>query len=593
MRGWLAGSGGKAALIAAGCLLIAILVIPLTRTALLESVSVHFGGWSYSDNGPYDAGTWGPVEQPSEAIGADGALIEMFSNDNAAYDESFVNRHPYDLRIRSLYIGKILQFKGLPLEPDASPERIRKYEAAMSKLKSLVPIIEQAESQDEENAFFPLAKAVALEYLEDRPAAISALRQALSLPNYNDYWHESYSLYAAQQSGLLYRVRPVFSDSIHLDELNRFAARLAKSSGAGAIEIRGLLLNCLAKSAAGAQTSGELEAITRSLQSSIVPSYTSLRSTLGRSPNQGDIFRELVRFQDSLRRSGFKLDYELSAFYGSEPGRSFFDGSIFTEFFGDSWHEALDITYTFYDNAVVTTLLILEAVVGIAVFGIVLLPIRRLKSLTVPPIGIPAMIAIVASAAAAVSEGYISSPMFFVATCYVLAFVLSFNEKPRWVSLAAGLFTTICAFSFLAITEGSENYLVPAVAYSICLPLYARAWKWRIDKGWIFPALAVAAAGLAVTGSIPEPFLDRAMHFATVALFAIFGVSLWFRCEVFEASKRLLRSMPFAVLLSMIALLISVAWQAFLTHEIDLQISGEAEYTQRWKSNIREIVRSP
>jgi len=587
MRERMTGAG-KGAIIVATFILFAIIIVPATRTGFLESLSVHFGGWTYSDNGPYDAGTWGPVEQLTEAVGADGALIEMLSNDRAAYDESFVIRHPNDLRIRSLYIAKILQFKGLPLEPDASPEKVHKHEEARSKLKSLIPIIKQAEAQDFENAFFPLVRAVASEYLGDRPAAISALRQALSLPSYNDYWHESYSLYAAKQSGSLYRVRPMFNDSMHLHEIYRFAVRLANSNGADAIEMRGLLLKCLVKSAAGAQTSGDLEAITWILQSSIVPSYTSLKSTLGRYPNKGDTFRELVRFQESLRRSGFVLDYDLAAFYGSGPDASFNESGIL----GRGWYEALDITYTFYVNSVVVTLMILEAIVGIAVFGIILLPIGRLKSLTLPPIGIPAMIAIVASVAAAVSEGYISAPMAFVGACYVIAFVLSFNKEPHWTSLAAGLFATICAFSFLAITEGSENYLVPAVAYAICLPVYARSWKWQIDKGWIFPTLAVAAVGLAVTGSMPEPFLDRAMHFATVALFALFGVSLWFRCEVFEAPKRLLRSLPFAVLLSMIALLISIAWQAFLIHEIDRQISGEAEYTKRWKSNIREVVNS-
>lgn len=587
MRKWLGRLGAqKAALYTSAALLILIIAVPQTNTCLRESLSVHFGDWAFSDNGPYDMDTWGPVTTRPRASGADGALLDMIWDDKAASDSTYIDKFPTDLRIRSLFISNALEFKGGSLEADATPDEMRRHEAGQSRVRIALTVAAEGEAQEPENAFFPLAEAIAHEYLGDRPSAKLALQRASSLPYYNDHWYESHTYVVSLQRDEVYRrIRTLFAGSGQLSELTRFGRRLARSDDREAVEMRGLLLNCLAKAGAAARTTDELLNVLHAVSQTCVPYDATNRTTLGRSGNDGDFFRELTRFQDRLLRSGFNLAIDLPAFYATEPHT----WGIWSDEGVDEWSERIDLVMPLYDNSVIAGMVVLEALIGLGVSLLILRLVTRM-TLKLPPIGIPALIAIVAAFPAAISDGGLTAPIAFVGACYLVAFVMSFNEKPAWLSLAIGAFATVSAFGFVAIpSDTSENYLVPAIVYALCLPLYARAWKWPSKKGWLFATIGMTVVGLAAASDTPIPLQERALHLFAAALFVILGVSLWFRCQISEASKKLLRASPFALLLVVVALLASVTWQAVLTYEIDRLIAVEAELTDRWRKNIQEI----
>lgn len=590
MRGRAAGKAAtKGLLIVAGILLGGLLGLPLTRSGITEALSVHFGGWSYLDNGPYDSGTWSVNERPPPSTGADWALVKMLDDWEASRDKANVDQYADDLRIRSLYIGRRLRGNGPPPEAGAAAEEIQRYRDGVASLQNLISVIEHAESQDPTNAYFPFAKGLALYYLHDVPAALAALRQAAYLPDYNDYWHESLVFEASLQTTLVSRIRAVLTASPIEDELLRLSMRLAEQPGEDILELKGLLLDCYIKAAIHAHTSSEIESV-RTIVGRIVPvNYASFREKFGRSPNEGDTFRELVRLQDRLLQSGFHLDYDLAAFYGSVPDSSFRESSILD--IGS--RGALETGYEFYTYTVIATAIVMQVFVGIGVFCLVLLPLSRLRALRFPPIGVPALIALVSAFGASAAEGRLTPAMAFVGACFILSFAFSFDARITWLPLAIGLFGVVCAFAFLALVEGSENFLVPAIVYAICIAIYAGARKWRGGKGWIAPTIGVLVVGLAVTGSVPVPILFRAMHFVTFSLIVILGVSLWYRCELFDAAKRLLRYSPVAVLIAMVALLAGVASQAFLISEANRLIEEDKSYMERWQSNVRAIVDQP
>ena len=590
----------RAALLATALLLIAILAIPFTRAGVLESLSVKLGKWYYWIPGYTDAHNWVPNEKLPEAVGPNAVLISAYLEENGKSGGKYVLSHPNDLRLRALYIRRTLRDKSMSLvntvdypygQPD--PEGERKQAQYLAELQAKIPTVLAAaiegERQEPDNGFFPLAQAIAYESLRDRKSSRKALERAVECSYYNDYWYATWTTFNSAGEPHIYdRLYAAMHAEPELTrEMFHFANRLSHETDSEGLIMKGLLLDCLTRIGSQAATASEFASVKWAIRG-VIPFKSLYPRELGRSRNDGDTFRELTLLQSDIVAAGYTPRADLPAFYGTEIRGWWFDseGNQLSK-----WDETSYFALLKYEGAVIAGMFVIECFLGLLAIVPLLFILTKIKSPRWPHMGIPPLIAFATTVVNIAMDPRLLDSMVFVGACFLLAFVFSLYVKAQRLSIALGVMGVFGALlsGTLLLRESSGGEFLPAVVYVIAM---ARAlWiRGRTGlRGWIFSTIGLAVIAIGAASVFPISFVERMTTYLPAVLFVLLGVSLWYRCHIGDAAKRLLRAAPTALLAGTVALLGISVLHHTLVNEMKWLITVEKEMAENGRNAASEI----
>jgi hypothetical protein len=589
----------KAALFASTLLLVAMVAIPFTRAGLFESISVKLGAWHYWIPGYTDGHNWVPNERLPEATGPNAELIDAFLEENGRSGGKYLVSNPRNLRLRALYIRRTLRDKSMSLVNNvdypygrSDPEGERKQAQHLAILQAKIPTVLAAaiegERQEPRNAFFPIAQAIAYESLRDRDSSRKALQRAVKCAYYNDYWYPTWITFKAATEQHIYdRLYDARHGEPELTrELFHFANRLSHESDSEGLKMKGLLLDCLTRIGSQSSTASEFSSVKSAIWA-VIPFETLYPDQLGRRSNEGDVFRELTLLQMDLISSGHKLRADLPAFFGTElvSNSTYFDGSH------REWDERSFLTLLKYESAVITGTFIIECILGIAVLSAVLFLLSQIKPAGWPHWGIPPLIAFVTSAVTIASDQRLLNSMAFVAACFLLAFVASFFERLPRYSVVLGVIGSLAsvAVGVVFFSEYSGSEFIPGIAYALAMMRAMWVSKRLHVRGWIVSTAGVTIVSIGAGSMWPLSFAERATTFVPVAVLFILATCVWYRAHFGDASRRMLRTVPVALLAGVIILLGVTLSHHVIVNEMNWLIGVEADMAAYGRKAASEI----
>ncbi|MDQ2986288.1 MAG: hypothetical protein M3R13_06140 [Armatimonadota bacterium] len=138
-----------------------------------------------------------PVEPEFAPSGANAALLSAFRDEDGTTGGEYVAENPNDLRLRALYVYRVLRKYDLHLLEQTDFRNAEFKDKIIARLKEarqiypkVIAVVAIGEEQDPDNAFFPIAQAIAYEGLGKRELAAASAKRAMECRYYNDYSFE-------------------------------------------------------------------------------------------------------------------------------------------------------------------------------------------------------------------------------------------------------------------------------------------------------------------------------------------------------------------------------------------------------------------
>jgi hypothetical protein len=239
----------------------------------------------------------------------------------AAFDEEDIElvgrqleRNPNDVRLRALYTYRVLRKYDLHMlttseseDPDIRESIARKIKEAKRLIPEVIQIAALGEKQEPDNAFFPIAQAIAYEKLDDRSLAIEAASRAARCKYYNDYSFEMSTLYEAQQprSPYVQFYGRIEGGSAFLWEIRKLGRRWSNSNDPNVMQMRKYILDLCPLLAKSASTSHDVGTVIQCVRySAIRTEELSGQREFGRRSNDGDLYRTLTNRQNEMIAAG-------------------------------------------------------------------------------------------------------------------------------------------------------------------------------------------------------------------------------------------------------------------------------------------------